>query len=97
MDEQTKPTITTYRITFARIGRKHNVPSIAVAADETEPAQVIAREVFRVAVQHLISSDVNVEVELGPEPASGGKGWITAGFQTVGTFSVTPTLTTEEN
>lgn len=89
-------TITTYRITFERIGRKRNVASIAIAADETEPAQVIARKVFGIARQHLISSDVNVEVELGTEPASGGRGWITAGFQTVGTFTVTPTLTTEE-
>lgn len=89
--------VTTYRITFARIGRKHNVPSMALTATEgPDVAQVIAREVFDVARQYLISSDVNVEVELGDEPASGGKGWITAGFQTVGTFTVTPTLTTEE-
>jgi hypothetical protein len=89
--------ITTYRLTFEKIGRNHNVPSIAVAAREDDDrAQVIAREAFRVARGYLMSADVNVSVEMTDEVPGTGRGWITAGFQTVGTFTITPTLTTEE-
>lgn len=88
---------TTYRIAFERIGRNHNVPPFAVAAVEgPDVAQVIAREVFRVARGYLVSADVNVTVELGDEPGQGGTGMITTGFHSAGTFTVTPTLTTEE-
>lgn len=91
----TEPTITTYRITFDKIGRNHNVPPIAVAsAEDDEVANRIARQVFHAARGHLLSTDVNVTVELGEAPGTGGQGYITAGFQTVGTFTVTPTLTT---
>jgi len=88
---------TTYRITFDKIGRSHNVGSIAVASvEDDQVADRIARQVFDVARGHLLSSDVNVIVELGEAPGTGGQGYISAGFQTVGTFTVTPTLTTDD-
>lgn len=88
---------TTYRITFDKIGRNHNVGPIAVASAEDDAvADRIARQVFDVARGHLLSTDVNVTVELGEAPGTGGQGYISAGFQTVGTFTVTPTLTTDD-
>lgn len=82
---------TTYRITFDRIGRNHAAPSITVTVPEDDAvAQTIARKVHEHVVSRLMSTAVEVRVELGNAPGTGGHGVIYAGIQVGGTFDVEP-------
>ena len=89
-------TLTTYRIAFDRIGRNHNAPPIAITAPDDDPAQAIAKQVFTHVLPRVNSREVNVEVELA-EDCRSGKGTIFCGFHIGGTFTVTATLTAEED
>jgi hypothetical protein len=92
-------TTTTYRIDFDRIGRNHNVPPFAVAAVEgPDTAHVIARNVYEVALPYLFGVvGVEIIVNLDEQPGTGTI-FSTEGREgrVSGTFTVTPTLTTED-
>jgi hypothetical protein len=72
--------ITSYRVTFERIGRDHDVaPLVTVATSADELAEVI----YDYARPRLRSRDVDVYVDL--EKQSGG---ILCGFNSGGTFTI---------
>ncbi len=72
----------TYRVTFDRIGRNHDVaPLIAKARDAAE----LADRIYKHARPHLRSQDVDVFVEL-----DAGKGFIACGMHTGGNFTFHP-------
>lgn len=71
-----------YEVDFDRIGRKHEVKPLTVEADT---ADELAAVIFRYARPHLMSADVDVVVDLEK-----GCGTIFAGFQTGGSFTITP-------
>jgi len=82
---------TAYRITFDRIGRNHAPSPITVVVPEDDAvAQTIAREVHRHVISRLASTAVEVRVELGSAPGTGGTGRIYCGIQSGGSFDVEP-------
>ena len=70
---------TTSVVTFDRIGRNHEPPSVSVMSDDP---QHIAEAVYAHARHYLASRDVEVVVE-------DGKATIFCGFQVGGTGKVT--------
>ena len=75
--------LTTYTVTFERVGRNHNVaPLTAHAVD----ADHLAEEIYRYVRPHLRSRDVDVTVDMAE-----GKGYIHCGFHNGGTFAVAAT------
>jgi hypothetical protein len=82
---------TTYLITFDRIGRNHAPSPITVTVPEDDAvAQNIARQVHGHVVSRLMSTAVEVRVELGTAPGTGGHGRIYCGIQSGGSFDVEP-------
>lgn len=85
--------MTTYTVTFDRIGRSRNVAPMTVQvedADKASPEDIadgLAEVIYKYARPHLRSRDVEVVVDLddleGP-----GKGYIFCGFNNGGTFTV---------
>jgi hypothetical protein len=63
-------------VTFERLGRNHSVPPLTV--DSADP-DVIAEAVYREARKHLVSRDVEVEVDL-----TAGQVFVFAGFRNGG-------------
>lgn len=81
----------TYRVTFDRIGRNHNVePLDLLGADKLRPDQLadsFAAAIHRYALTHLGSRDVEVHVDL-TEDLARGDGVILCGFRPGGAFTV---------
>ena len=69
-----------YRLTFERIGRNHNVPDLVTGA--TNPDD-IAEEVWRLARKNCGSRDLEVAVDL-----EAMKGHIFAGMHSAGSFTI---------
>lgn len=73
-------TKTSYRVTFERIGRRHDIfPLVA----HVRNAEHLAKVVYTYARPHLGSRDVRIDVDLYTL-----KGTIFCGFQVGGTFTI---------
>jgi len=72
--------VTRWRCEFERVGRHHDVPPVVV---EAETADQLAEKVYRAVNHRLLSSAVEVVVDLEK-----GTGNIFCGFQSGGTFTV---------
>jgi hypothetical protein len=82
-----------YVVTFTdgRIGRRRHVEPLTVTVvEDDDRAQDIARHVYFYARPKLISSELNVAIEMDDKIPGTGKGWITAGFNTAGEFTIAP-------
>ena len=73
----------TYRITFDRIGRNHNVAPMLAKVDDAAPAEQLAAYIHKHARPHLRSRDFDVFVELDK-----GTGFIACGMHTGGEFTI---------
>jgi hypothetical protein len=67
--------VTTYSVTFERIGRNHRVGSREFTVADQGASNHLAYEIHQFASQHLISSDftVTVDLEAGEGSISGGR------------------------
>jgi hypothetical protein len=74
--------MSTYRVTFDRIGRNHNVKPLTVEVDGPDH---LASEIYHYAKPHLLSGFPDVVVDL-----EAGRGSILCGFNNGGTFTVEP-------
>lgn len=74
--------MSTYRVTFERIGRNHNVPPTTVEANDPDE---LAERVYRYARQYLLSRDFDVDV-LSEDDGHTGKVAIGWGRFGAGTF-----------
>jgi hypothetical protein len=72
--------MTTYRVTFDRVGRNHSVDPITATVDGVNH---LAEVIYQHARPHLMSRDVEVVVDLDQ-----GTGMVLAGFRNGGTFTV---------
>lgn len=80
---------TTYRVTFDRIGRNHDVPPLDTEATN---ADTLASAIYDYARPHLLSRDLEVDLFL-PDPdlpagVPDGGGVILCGFQSGGGFTI---------
>lgn len=84
--------MTSYRITFDRIGRSHGVAPLDVDVpdepDATHPDR-IAEAVFDYARPHLRSTEVDVHVTIDGQTRE-GNGFISCGFHSGGRFTIAP-------
>lgn len=78
-----------YLIKFDRIGRRRTPPDLNT---EATSADDLAAKIHRYARKFMLSRDIHVHVEL--DEKGDGKGHITAGVQSGGTFTV-ETITEE--
>jgi hypothetical protein len=72
--------MTTYRVTFNRVGRNRSVASVTATVDG---ANHLAEVIHQHVRPHLMSRDVEVVVDLDK-----GTGMVLAGFRNGGTFTV---------
>jgi hypothetical protein len=79
-DLDTEEPIASYRVTFSRIGRNHDVPPLVTVASS---ADELAEVIYDYARPHLRSRDVEVYVDL--EKQNGG---ILCGFNSGGMFTI---------
>jgi hypothetical protein len=71
-----------YRVTFARIGRSHDVPPLEVDARD---AETLGAAIYKYGRKHLGSRYVDVEVDM-----ENGRGEFFCGIRSGGTFSFGP-------
>ncbi len=74
--------MSTYEVTFDRIGRTRGLAPLTVSGDSE---QELAAAIHKFAKRYLVSSDTDVEVMLREDKLN-GLGYITAGFRDAGTF-----------
>lgn len=74
------PAVVRYDITFARVGRRHDVPPMQVCAED---AHELAGKVYRYVWRFLGSRDVDVAVNLEEM-----KGAVIAGTRDAGSFTI---------
>lgn len=72
--------MSSYFVTFDRIGRNRSVEPLTVDADSDDS---LAEKIYRYAKPHLISRDIEVTVD-----CETGRGQIWAGWNNGGTFTV---------
>lgn len=72
--------MTSYRVTFKRIGRNHAVPDLVTKAADADD---LAVAVHKYARKHLASRNYNVAVDLGE-----GTGFIACGMHNGGEFTI---------
>ena len=75
----------TYRVTFDRIGRSHDVVPLTavVTASRDDQADALAEEVYRHARRYLMSRDVMVQTDLDQNAVT-----IFCGFHVGGTGTI---------
>lgn len=74
-----------WRVSFSRVGRHRHVDDLVVIADEDVALERTVEEISRYVRRFLASSVYDVEVQL--EAHDQGRGWITCGFHSGGTFT----------
>jgi hypothetical protein len=80
----------TYRVTFERIGRHHDVAPLTatVTCRPDDQADKLAEAVWRYARKYLASRDVETQVDLPTAEKPTGAVMIFCGFRTGGTGTV---------
>lgn len=85
--------MTTFAVTFDRIGRRHDVPPLVTTVDvEPGPEYVpdrLACAIYDYARPFLRSSNVEVTVNLDGQTGE-GNGFISCGFHSGGRFTIEP-------
>lgn len=71
---------TTYKVTFDRVGRNHNVAPLEATVIHDEE---LAERIYKHARPHLGSRFIEVEVDLDEM-----RGWIVCGMRIGGTFTL---------
>jgi hypothetical protein len=72
--------VTTYLVTFNRIGRNHDVAPLTATVDGPNH---LAEVIHQYARPHLMSEDVEVDLDLDT-----GTGSVVVGFRNGGTFTL---------
>lgn len=72
-----------YKVSFERIGRNHDVPPACYRLAEGHDADELAFHIYGTARPYLLSSDVDVLVDLAAM-----KGKILTGFHLAGKFTI---------